>query len=59
MVSGNLAPLDVIGTRTVLLEAFTGSDPESVKVQLSHQYLYMLFGSVCVKAAGKTLMKLT
>jgi len=38
MVSGNLAPLDVIGTRTVLLEAFTGADPESVKIQLSHQY---------------------
>jgi len=43
----------------VLLKAFTRTDPESVKFQLSRQYLFTLLGSVPVKASKKMLMKLT
>jgi len=35
------------------------SDPKSVKIQSSHQYLFALLGLAHVKAARKTLMKLT
>jgi hypothetical protein len=38
--------------------AFRQADPESVKFQLSSQYLFTLLGSECVKAACRTLMKL-
>ena len=34
------------------------ADPESVKVQLSHQYLFTLLGSAHVKTVLKMLMKL-
>jgi hypothetical protein len=43
----------------VLHEAFMSADPESVKFQLSCQYLFTLLGYVRVKAAQKTLMKFT
>ena len=43
----------------VLCTAFTHTDPESVKFQLSHQYLFTLLGSTHVKSACITLMKLT
>jgi hypothetical protein len=43
----------------VLREAFTCQIPESVTFQLSHQCLFTLLGSACIKAARKTLMKLT
>jgi NAD-dependent oxidoreductase involved in siderophore biosynthesis len=43
----------------VLQAAFMRADPESVKIQLSRQYLFMLMGSACTKDAHKTLMKLT
>jgi hypothetical protein len=33
--------------------------PISVRIQSSHQYLFMLLGSIRAKAAGKMLMKLT
>jgi len=39
--------------------AFPLVDPESAKIQLSHQYLFTLSGSTSVKAVSKTLMKLT
>ncbi len=39
--------------------AFTLVDPESAKIQFSHQYLFMLLGSTSVKAVSRTLMKLT
>jgi hypothetical protein len=43
----------------VPLAALPRTDPESVKFQLSRQYLFTLLGSVHVKALSKTLMKLT
>jgi len=43
----------------VLRTAFTQADPESVKFQLSRQHLFTLLGSASIKAAGRTLMKLT
>ncbi len=43
----------------VLHAAFTLADPESVKFQLSCQYLFVVLGSVRVKAAQKMFMKLT
>jgi len=43
----------------VLQAAFTCTDPHSVKFQLSLQYLFTLLGSARIKAAGRTLMKLT
>jgi len=39
--------------------AFTPVDPESAKIQLSHQYLFTLSGSTSVKAVHRMLMKLT
>jgi len=39
--------------------AFTHADHKSVKFQLSCQYLFTLFGSACLKAVLRTLMKLT
>jgi len=35
-------------------KAFNRTDPKSVKIQLSCQYLFALLGSLCVKAARKT-----
>jgi len=35
------------------------ADPESIKIQLSHQYFLMLFGPARLKASHKMLMKLT
>jgi hypothetical protein len=43
----------------VLRTAIRHADPESVKFQLSSQYLFTLLGSECVKASRRTLMKLT
>jgi len=43
----------------VLCTAFTLADPESIKkILLSHQYLFTLSGSACIKAVHRTLMKL-
>ena len=39
--------------------AFTHVAPKSVRIQSSCKYLFMLLGSVCIKAACRTLMKLT
>jgi len=35
------------------------ADPKSIKIQSSHQYLFALLGSMVIKAARKTLVKLT
>jgi len=43
----------------VLWAAFTHTDPESVTIQLSHQYLFTLLRSKSIKAALRMLMKLT
>jgi hypothetical protein len=43
----------------VLCTAFTRTDPKSVKLQISRQSHFTLLGSARVKAAQKTLMKLT
>jgi hypothetical protein len=43
----------------ILSTAFTQADPESVKFQLSRQYLFVLLGCGRIKAARRTLMKLT
>ena len=43
----------------VLRTAFALVDPESVRTQSSHQYLFTLLGSTNVKAVRRTLMKLT
>jgi len=43
----------------VLRTTFTLVDPKSVKIQLSHKYLFMLLGSASVKAVRITLMKST
>jgi hypothetical protein len=40
-------------------KAFTRADPKSIKIQLGHQYIFALLGSVCGKALCKMLMKLT
>jgi len=42
----------------ILHAAFTLIDPESIKIQFSHQYLFTLSGSACIKAVHRTLMKL-
>ncbi len=43
-----------------LRTTFTLVDPESVKkIQLSHKYLFTLFGSANIKAVRRTLMKLS
>jgi len=39
--------------------SFHKTDPKSVKIQSSSQYLFALMVSACVKAACETLMKLT
>ncbi len=44
---------------THLRAAFMAVSPKSVRVQSSPQYLFMLLGSVCIKAAYRMLMKLT
>jgi len=44
---------------TYLHTAFTPVAPKSVRIQLSCQYLFTLFGSTGAKAARRTLMKLT
>jgi len=41
----------------ILRAAYMLIDLKSMKIQLSHQYLFTLFGSVCVKAARKMLVK--
>jgi hypothetical protein len=43
----------------VLRTAFVLVDPESIKIQLSHQCLFTLSGPTSVKAVHRTLMKLT
>ncbi len=43
----------------VLRTTFALVDPESVKIQLSHQGLFKLLGSTSVKAVRRTLMKLS
>jgi len=42
----------------VLRSAFTIEDPEGIQRQSSHQCLFALLESVCVKAARKTLVEL-
>jgi len=44
--------------RRVLRVAFTRKDPQSDKRQSSNQFLFSLWGSACIKAAHKTLVKL-
>ncbi len=44
---------------TFLSEAFTFKDSKSTKRHSSHQCLFVLLGSACIKAAHKTLVKLT
>jgi len=39
--------------------AFTRVDPKSIRIQSNPQYLFTLLGSMCAKAASRTLMKLT
>jgi len=43
----------------ILCSHFTCQDPQSVNIQSSCQYLFTLLGSEGIKAAHKTLMKLT
>jgi len=43
----------------VLRAAFACADPKSVKKDWQLDCLFALFGSVCVKAAHRMLMKLT
>ncbi len=43
----------------VLRTAFTHVDPESLRIQLGHQCLFMLLGSTSVKAVRRMLMKLS
>jgi len=43
----------------VLHTTFTIVVPNSVKIQLSHKYIFMLSGSESVKAVRRTLMKLS
>ena len=43
----------------IFREAFTNTDPKSVKRQSSHHSLFAILGSVLVKAARKMLVKLT
>jgi len=43
----------------ILRTAFAPTDAERVKNQLRLQNIFMLLGSACVKAARRTLMKLT
>ncbi len=43
----------------ILQTTFTRADLKSEKIQLNHQYLFTLLGSERVKAAHRTLMKLT
>jgi len=43
----------------VLCTDFTLVDPESLKILLSHQYLFTLSGSAGIKAVRRTLMKLS
>ncbi len=43
---------------TYLRAAFIPVAPQSVRTQSSHQYLFTLLGSMCVKAVPRTLMKL-
>jgi len=44
---------------TCLRKAFMLTDPKSIQIQLSCQYLFALFGYAFVKALSKMLMKLT
>jgi hypothetical protein len=37
----------------IVHEAFTRANPESVKILSSHQYLFELLGSGCIKASRK------
>ncbi len=39
----------------ILCTAFTRADPESVKIQLSNQYLFTLLGSPSKKAARRNV----
>jgi len=43
----------------LLRAAFALVDPESVKIQLSHQCLFMLLESASIKVVRRTLMKLS
>jgi len=51
-VLGSISP-------TCLHTAFTRADPKSAKQQSTHKCIFALLGSTCIKAAHKTLMKLT
>jgi len=42
-----------------LFAAFTHTDPKSTERQSSHQYLFTLLGSLRVRVAHRTVMKLT
>jgi hypothetical protein len=44
---------------TCLRQAFACADSKSLKIHSSCQYLFVLWGSTCVKAAPKILMKLS
>jgi len=48
-----------VNSTNILRTAFRLVDPERVKIQLSHQYLFTLLGSASVKAVVKMLMKLS
>jgi len=43
----------------VLWAAFTCAYPKSIRIQSNPQYLFVLLGSTCSKAAHRTLMKST
>jgi len=43
----------------VLRAAFTLTDPKSVKIHCQCNWIFTFLGSACIKAVGRTLMKLT
>jgi hypothetical protein len=56
-----LEPLGVlrsISSTSLCAAHFICADPKSVKIQSSCQYLFVLLGSSCVKAARELLVKL-
>jgi len=59
IVTGTQAMTPGVNFINVLCAAFIQADPQSVKIQLSCQYLFTLLGSVRIEAAHKMLMKLT
>ena len=46
-----------VNSINILHSAFTLIDPESVKILLSHQHLFMLLASEGIKAVRRMLMK--